>query len=209
MTTVGFEVEVGVVRALESRGLFRFDANVATAVEEVVAAAERSSTSLDPAYFTRLREHTHLAAAEYALIPAFIAAPTEVERPVPVTGPLARLAAVKYDCNLILGCWRPQGQMGPDDMTVFTADASRVAMLLGDFSQLADGPPVLHGLVSKLEAIHSEHPSPAVRAAVDTQAVRLQGVLWRLQLTVGGYPGYPGPLEAALDDSRDALGLAK
>jgi hypothetical protein len=207
MTNVRFEVEVGVVRALESRGLFQFTAEAAATVEEVVVLTQRSSPGVDPEYFTRLREHIYLAAAEYALAPAFVAGPKKAEQPVPVTDPYIRLGALKYNCNLILGCWSPQRQMGPEDMTVFSADVSRIATLLGDFSRLAEGPSVLHDLASKLEAAYSDHPSPTVSAVGKTQAVRLQGVLWRLQLTVGDYPGYPGPLEAALDDSRNALDL--
>jgi hypothetical protein len=206
--TIRFEVEVGVVRALETRGLFRFYPDVATAVEAVVTPTERAAEGADPATFTRLREHLHLAAAEYALIPAFdVSAP--VERPVPVTGSYARLGPLKWDCTLLQDCWEPTvREMGPDEMTVFSSDAMRVTAMLGDFRRLSGGPGVLHDLVFRLEDACAKHPSPAVGAAMEGGALRLQGLLWRLQLTVGGYPGYEGPLEAAVDDSRVALGLA-
>jgi hypothetical protein len=209
-TTIGYkaEVEVGVVRALESRGLFRFEPEVAQVVEELVEATSTAVTNLDPAYLTQVRELTHLAAAEFALIPALVN-PGVVKlavEPVQVDQAAVSLAVLKWDCQLLTGCARLQPEtFSPDELTVFSGDTSRFNALVGDWPRLAADPGELHNFVRALESAHERHRAPFVNAVAESGVLRVQGLLWRLRLTVAGQPGYQGPLEAALDDSRRAL----
>jgi hypothetical protein len=208
-TITGPEIEVGVVRALESRNLFRFRPEVGQAIEPFVEATAVAFPNLDPAYLTQVREQTHLAAAEFALIPA-LAEPGVIKvtvEPVEVDQADAALAVLKWDCQLITGC--PQTEtFGPADLTVFSGDTSKFNVLIGDWPKLIADSQELHGFVRALEAAHERHPEPLVNAVAESGVLRLQGLIWRLRLTVAGMPGYPGPLEAALDDSRRALDLA-
>jgi hypothetical protein len=211
-TTTGTEaeIEVGVVRALESRNLFRFEPDVAQVIETFVGATNAAYTNLDPAYLTQVREQTHLAAAEFALIPALVE-PGAVQlatEPVQVDGADAALAALKWDCQLLTGCLqlRPE-TFGPDELTVFSGDTSRFNALMGDWPKLAADPAELHNFVLTMERAHAQHQAPLVNAVAESGVLRMQGLLWRLRLTVAGLPGYSGSLEAALDDSRKALDL--
>jgi hypothetical protein len=210
MTTVtGPEIEVGVVRALESRNLFRFSPEVGRAIEPFVEATEAAFPNLDPAYLTRVREQTHLAAAEFALLPGLTepGAISVAVDPVEVDQADAAMAILKWDCQLITGCPTVES-FGPADLTVFSGDSSKFDALRGDWPGLTADPEELHSFVRTLEAAHERHRAPLVNAVAGSGVLRLQGLIWRLRLTVAGMPGYPGPLEAALDDSRRALDLA-
>lgn len=205
------EAEVGVVRALESRNLFRFKPEVAQVIEELIRATDAAVPNLDPAYLTQVRELTHLAAAEFALIPALVE-PGVVKLavdPVQVDRAAAGLAVLKWDCQLLTGCLALQSHtFGPNELTVFSADTSRFNTLAGDWSRLAADPRELHNFVRALERSHARHRAPLVNAVAESGVLRVQGLLWRLRLTVAALPGYPGPLEAALDDSRAALEIS-
>jgi hypothetical protein len=206
----GAEVEVGVVRALESRNLFRFDPEVVPVIEGLVRAANAADPDRDPVSLTQLRELTHLAAAEFALIPA-LADPGSVNlatEPVRVNKANAALGVLKWDCDILTGCWPLQSRIfGPDELSVFSADTIRFNVLMGDWPRLAADPGELHNFVRVLESAHAQHQEPLVNAVAQSGVLRVQGLLWRLRLTVAGLPGYSGPLEAALDDSRKAFDL--
>lgn len=128
---------------------------------------------------------------------------------VQVDVPSARLAAVKWDCKLLTGCQQLDVEtFGPADFTVFSADTSRFNVLMGDWTKLATAPEEPHSFVRALERAHALHKAPLVNAVAESGVLRVEGLLWRLRLTVAGMPAYHGPLEAAVDDSRSALGLA-
>lgn len=204
----GPEIEVGVVRALESRNLFRFSPEVGRTIEPFVEATTAAFPNLDPAYLTQVREQTHLAAAEFALLPG-LTEPGAIKvavDPVEVDQAHAALAILKWDCQLITGCFETE-DFGPADLTVFSGDTSKFDALDGDWPRLISDPQELHNFVRTLEAAHEQHQAPLVNAVAGSGVLRLQGLIWRLRLTVAGAPGYPGPLEAALDDSRRALDL--
>ncbi len=202
---VGFES--GAARALESRHLFRFDPASGAVVDEFVTTAGGTETATDPAELTRIGEFVSLAAAEFALLDA-VGTQTPGTAPVTVSAAQARRGLLKYNCTIILGCrLLDPDHFGANEMTVFSSDASRIETVGMTWDAIRESPDNLHELVRRLDEAHRNHPSFLVRSVGQSGVVRIQGLLWRMRLTLAGFDSYRGPLDEALRASMAALDI--
>jgi len=207
-----FEVETGVIRVLEARELFIFHPEIRGEVSAYVDSVESVLPETDPAQLSQLTELVHIAAAEFSLTPVLTDPTSDV--PLPPRGPIqvapqfARLAVLKYDCTLGTICLHNSpSDYGPSDLTVFSGDTSRFIALEGDWNELTENPAVLQSYVLRIQQVHEEHPSQLVRDVAASGVMRLQGLLWRLRLTVMRQPGYLMSLEQSVDESRYEMGI--
>jgi large subunit ribosomal protein L7/L12 len=201
------ESQIAAVRGLELTGLFTFEEKSLRLLGQHAAElAEISSLSSDD--IGALIAHDCVGAAELALAEQ-AAAGTDIEPPVAVATSHVLLAILKFDCTA-LGCPTrpklPAEQYRPDRITLFSGDAEKIATLAGSGSAPAS-PQALHDLVREMQRGYQTHPASAFHAFGAGRCLRMQGVLWRLQLTIDGRPGFPGPLDAACLDTARQLQL--
>ncbi|MFF9275025.1 hypothetical protein [Streptomyces griseosporeus] len=159
-----------------------------------------------------LIDHIGIAAAEFAVVESGVAEEWS-GYPVSVSLRHVRMASLKYDCTLGDICvpFVPSEGLILDRVAVLSADIARIWRILaqhGGIAKLNNGPSELHAVVHELEDVYAGHPSDAVRQFLARDCVRVQGLLWRMQLTTASHPGFVGvDPEEALQDSAGALGL--
>ncbi|MFJ4524475.1 hypothetical protein ACIP4Y_26610 [Streptomyces sp. NPDC088810] len=158
-----------------------------------------------------LVDHIGIAAAELAVVESGTVGEW-TGYPVTVASRHLALASLKYDCTLGNLCVPsvPSESWILDLVSVFSADVARLWRILerhGGFAKLSNGPKELHSIIGELEGAYAEHPSEAVGAFLERKCVRVQGLLWRMQLTTASYPGFEGDPNRALRGSGEALGL--
>lgn len=153
--------------------------------------------------------HDCVGAAEYATVEYAASDPGGViELPIKVNKGHILLAALKYNCTA-LGCAVPAAASDvytPDRITLLSADAVKIARLLEMGFEISS-PPALHSLVRRIEDSYQSHATKVFRSFGRGHAIRVQGVLWRLQLAIDKQPGFLEPLDVACFDSARELGL--
>ncbi|MBV9381246.1 MAG: hypothetical protein JOY82_04765 [Streptosporangiaceae bacterium] len=212
MTILSHEQASVVNEELRRAGIAEYMPSAVHEVEGFVSRQERRFPSEDPVLFSRGLVLTYLSAAEFALLPAF-AEPTQAV--IPPAAPLsvgedhARLAILKSDCPISFPVHPKEQGALPWDVMVFGGDVSKTAILLPDWQRMTEGPAVLYDLVGRLEGMHRESESTLARDVVESGAIRVQGLLWRVKLTVAGPPSFGTGIRDALDEALDTLGLRR
>ncbi|MER6556227.1 hypothetical protein ABT300_00425 [Streptomyces sp. NPDC001027] len=160
-----------------------------------------------------LVDHIGIAAAEFATVENGVMEDWG-GYPVIVSSRHLKMASFKFNCTLGDICVPsvpPEGLV-LDRISVFSADVVRLWRILerhGGLVKLSNGPQELHSVVRELEIYYADHPSETVRVFLARKFVRVQGLLWRLQLTTASYPGFEGDPYRALLESSEALGLSR
>ncbi|WP_406394496.1 hypothetical protein [Streptomyces sp. NBC_00887] len=179
---------IGAESQLEVQSVLTFDPDALIAIADFVGEVQGAG---------ELHSHLSLAAAEYA-----VAAGRGVGYEVVVDGRSATLAILHYNCKSQTRiCRRPESPPALDfqDMTVFSADAYRLGLIIGDFGNLENSPQLLFGAISELEGRYVD--SQITNNAKKSMILRQQGLLWFLQLATAEYPGY---LYSSAEDSISA-----
>jgi hypothetical protein len=212
MTTVSDELSFRINEELARAGIAEYATNAVREVEGFMSEQERRFSSEDPALFSRGMALIYLSAAEFALLPAFVEPAQAV---IPPAAPLsvdlghARLAILKSDCPISFPVHpRNEGAL-PWDVMVFGGDVSKTAILLPDWDRITEGPNVLYDLVGRLEEMHIDSGSRLARDVVNSGAIRVQGFLWRVKLTVAAHPSFDTGISETVDEALDTLALRR
>lgn len=199
-------IQIAAVQALERTGLFTFQEE--SLRELGLHAAELADTvAMTPEGIDALVAHDCVGAAELAVVEQ-VATGHAIEPPVTVRNEHLALAALKYDCTAL---YCPKQEMSasrytPDRITLLSGDAEKIATLAVAGHELISAQ-ALHELVRRIEESYQAHPTGLFRTFGAGLGLRMQGVLWRLQLTIDKRPGFPGPLATACLDTARELGL--
>ncbi|MET9899783.1 hypothetical protein [Streptomyces sp. NPDC006446] len=181
-------------QALEAQSIAKFHHD---SVSEIAAFVNEIGGSDGTA------NHIQLAAVEYAvaanLPQGFNAVEVQLE--------FANLAILHYNCKTQIRICKGaehSASVGYFDMTVFSADASRLESIIGDFGNLRGNPALLGRATRQLvdNYVQSEMTSRVFDRGVHLK----QALIWYLQLAVADYPGYQHEsLELAVQLGRDEI----
>ncbi|MCX4626043.1 ribosomal protein L7/L12 [Streptomyces sp. NBC_01443] len=201
-------IQIDAVQALQRTGLFAFQEESLSELEQ--HAAELAETgAMTPEEIDALVAHDCVGAAELALMEQ-VGTGRAIEPPITVQSAHLALAILKYDCTAIYcpGQEASASRYTLDRITLLSGDAEKIATLAGPGHELASAQ-ALHELVRRIEESYRTHPTGMFRAFGAGLGLRMQGVLWRVQLTIDKRPGFPGPLSTACLDTARELGLTE
>jgi len=212
MTSVWRENSSGVRDELGRAGIADYQDSAAREVASFINDQQRTYPSQESGVFSLERELILLSAAEFALAPA-LTQPTEAaippNSPLQVTEDHARLAILKYDCPLSFPEHLRTEIVRPWDVMVFGGDISKTELVLPDWNRINEGPHIVFDLVGQLEAMHMASGSQLAQQVVESGAIRVQGLLWRMKLSLL-IPASFGPgITEAIDEALDQLGLRR
>ncbi|GAA4307571.1 hypothetical protein GCM10023086_26150 [Streptomyces venetus] len=186
----------GLEHALEVHSLVKFHYDSSNAISEFIKDIEGSPQT---------SSQLHLAAAEYAIA----ASVGHGYDTVNVRPEFAHLAILHYNCRTqIRICHAAEhgASIGYQDMTVFSADAFRMASIIGEFENLQNDPELLGRAARELVQSYVESTLTRMAQAVGTPGK--QALIWYLQLSAANYPGY---LHDSPDDAihagQEVIGL--
>lgn len=198
-------LQIAAVRALQQAGLLAYREESLRAVGQyALELAETSAMTLES--IDALVAHDCVGAAELAVVEQAAGGHT-IELPVTVHKAHMVLASIKWNCSGLY-CPAPTApdQYHADRITLLSGDAEKIATLAGTGLELIS-PRALHDLVRRIEDGYRTQPTSRLRAFGAGRGLRLQGVLWRLQLTIDKRPGFLEPLDTACLDTVQELGL--
>ncbi|MGQ4724385.1 hypothetical protein [Streptomyces tunisiensis] len=186
----------GLEHALEAHSLVKFHHDSNNAIAEFIKEIKGP-----PQTWNQL----HLAAAEYAIA----ASVGHGYGTVSVRPEFAHLAILHYNCKTqIRICHAAElgASIGYQDITVFSADAFRMASIIGEFENLQNNPDLLGRAARELVENYVE--STLTRMAQGFGTPGKQALIWYLQLSVANYPGYlhDNP-EGAIQAGQGVIGL--
>ncbi|CAL9492543.1 hypothetical protein SUDANB96_03298 [Streptomyces sp. enrichment culture] len=199
------------VNAMERVGLFVFHESFLDAVRwhaEEISGREMVAPNIDS-----LVAHHCVGAAELATLDQAVSGSgIRVNLPITVEVKHVLLAALKFNCTA-LGCFLPSrfpvsGLYATDRITLFSGDAEKIARIARSGREIAS-PGELHALVRWFEEAYRADASSLFRSFAEGNALKVQAVLWRLQLTIDNRPGFQDSLGAACLDTARNVGLVE
>ncbi len=189
---------------LQAQQLFKFD----TETLREIAASLDALTQFALAPVELLQDLVSLTSAEFALLPVFEAPARgrSATRPLNVSPQHARLALAKTNCLYIEWCvgrYATERRLSILDVTAFSGDIAKLQSVGVQLFELDTDPTALVRAVNDIERAHREAPVDLARRIGESGALRVQGFLWTLKLSLT----LDVSLEAAAEASYSAFEL--